>query len=136
MMSSSFLSRSSAAYGLGIVCVVGLLMALPALAKAAQLPTAEQTKIERLIDSVQRLDDAAFIRNGSSYSAATAVRFLRGKWQARRGEVLSAEDFIDKVASCSSTTGQPYYIRFGDGRQLPSARFFRSQLSGLKKEKP
>ena len=65
-------------------------------------------KIEQLIDAVQHLDDAAFIRNGNSYSAATAdVRFLRGKWQARRGEVLSAEDFIDKVASCSSTTGQP-----------------------------
>jgi hypothetical protein len=131
-----FLNRSSAVCGLGVVCLVGLLMVLPTSAQAAQLPTAEQAKIERLIEAVQRLGDAAFIRNGVSYSAATAVRFLRGKWQTRRGKVLSAEDFIDQVASCSSTTGQPYYIRFGDGRQLPSARFFRSCLSGLEKEKP
>lgn len=131
-----FLKRFSVAYSISIICLAGFLTALPSAVNAVQLPAAEQMKIERLIDAVQHLDDAAFIRNGNSYSAATAVRFLRGKWLARRGEVLSAEDFIDKVASCSSTTGQPYYIRFGDGRQLPSARFFRSQLSGLGKEKP
>ena len=132
----NFINRSSAAYGLGIVCLVGLLLAPSASTRAAQLSVPEQAKIERLIAAVQHLEDATFIRNGCSYSAATAVRFLRGKWQARRGKVLSAEDFIDQVASCSSTTGQPYYIRFSDGRQLPSARFFRSCLSGWGKERP
>lgn len=102
---------------------------------AASLPATEQEKIERLIAAVQKLESAAFIRNGSSYSADTAVRFLRGKWQTRRGEVLSAEDFIAKVASGSSTTGRPYYIRFQDGRQLPSAQFFRSQLAAIEKGK-
>lgn len=102
---------------------------------AASLPAVEEEKIERLIEHVQKLDSAVFIRNGSSYSADTAARFLRGKWQTRRGEVLSAEDFIAKVASGSSTTGRPYYIRFQDGRQLPSAQFFRSQLAAIEKGK-
>jgi hypothetical protein len=130
------IKRSSAAYGLWLVCLGILLTALPASAKVAQLPASELAKIEGLIEAVQGLEGAVFIRNGCSYNSATAARFLRGKWQARSGKVLSAEDFIDQVASCSSTTGQPYYIRLSDGRQLPSAWFFRWRLSGLEKEKP
>jgi hypothetical protein len=129
-----FLNRSYSAYRLGILSLAALLLALPVLTEAAHLPAAEQTKIERLIAAVQRLDDAAFIRNGCAYDAATAVRFLRGKWQARRAEILSAGDFIEKVASCSSTTGKPYWIRLRDGRQLSTSQFFRSQLSAIEKQ--
>jgi hypothetical protein len=129
-----FLNRSYSACHLGIFFLAALLLGLPAPTLAAQLPAAEQTKIERLIDAVHRLDDAAFIRNGCAYDAATAVRFLRGKWQARRAEILSAGDFIEKVASCSSTTGKPYWIRLRDGSRLSSAQFFRSQLSAIEKQ--
>ena len=59
---------------------------------------------------------AAFIRNDRSYDAATAAEFLRRKWRRHAAEVRSAEDFIDRVATGSSTTGRPYRIRLGDGR--------------------
>lgn len=101
----------------------------PALAQPSTLPKAEQQRIEALIHAVEQLGDATFIRNGKAYDAAAAARFLRGKWKARESEVRSAADFIEKVASFSSTTGKPYLIRFRDGRELSSAQFLNGQLA-------
>jgi hypothetical protein len=94
-----------------------------------QIPTAEQQKIEELIGAVEQLKNAQFVRNGKSYSAASAARFLREKWKARESEVRTAEDFIEKVGSFSLTTGRPYAIRFASGQETPSALFFRSLLA-------
>jgi hypothetical protein len=79
------------------------------------------------------MTDAAFIRNDRSYDAATAAEFLRRKWRRHAAEVRSVEDFIDRVATGSSTTGLPYRIRFGDGRELPCATVLREELLRLRK---
>ena len=100
-------------------------------ASASDLPSAEKKKIEVLIFEVERMTDAVFIRNGKQYSAELAGEFLRRKWKSRRSEVHSAADFIDKVASSSSTTGKPYSIRWSDGKERLSAEFFRAKLSLL-----
>jgi hypothetical protein len=97
-------------------------------ATATDLSPAEQKKIEVLVSCIEELTDGRFVRNGKDYSAAAAAEFLRRKWQTLRAEVCSAEDFIDRVASSSSTTGKPYLIRFGDGREVPSAEFLRAHL--------
>jgi hypothetical protein len=107
------------------------LVLLAFLAAAPALPDAERRKIEGLIGVVERLKDATFVRNGKPYDAATAARFLRGKWNARADEIATAEDFIAKVGSFSSTTGKPYLIRFSDGREIPSSDFFRAELARL-----
>ena len=52
---------------------------------AQNLPAAEKQKIELLIKRVGDLKDAKFVRDGSTYEPATAVRFLRGKWDANGG---------------------------------------------------
>jgi hypothetical protein len=78
--------------------------------------------------------DATFIRNSRPYGAAAAAEFLRRKWRQREAEVGSAADFIEKVASFSSTTGQPYLIRFSDGRETPCAIFLRTELSNLRQK--
>lgn len=95
------------------------------------LPSAEKKKIEILIGGVEQMTDAVFLRNGKSYSAPLAAEFLRRKWKSRREEIRSAADFIDKVASFSSTTGKPYSIRWNDGRERLSAEYFKSQLFQL-----
>lgn len=100
-------------------------------ARPAALPEAERFRIEALILAVEGLGDAVFIRNGKAYDAATAARFLRGKWGAGEAQVRTAEDFIEKVASFSSTTGKPYTIRFKDGSEVGSARFLRDRLVRL-----
>ena len=101
------------------------------LASASELPSAEKKKIEVLIFEVERMPDAVFIRNGKQYSAELAAEFLRRKWKSRRSEIHSAADFIDRVASFSSTTGKPYRIRWSDGKERLSAEFFRAKLSLL-----
>jgi hypothetical protein len=114
---------------------VGLLLlvvcAPPGL--AAELPAGEEKQIEALIARVAGMTDAAFIRNDRSYDAATAAEFLRRKWRRHAAEVRSAEDFIERVATGSSTAGRPYRIRLGDGRELPCATVLREELLRLRK---
>jgi hypothetical protein len=106
-------------------------MLLPPLTVAQTIPGPEKQKIETLIKQVGELRDAKFIRNGSTYEVATAVRFLRGKWEANDAAVKTARDFVDKVASFSGTSGQPYLIRFKDGREIRSRDFLLSELKKL-----
>jgi hypothetical protein len=102
--------------------------------RAADLSPAEEKQIEALIAAIERMTDATFIRNGQPYGSAAAAEFLRRKWRHREADVGSADDFIEKVASFSSTTGQPYRIRFSDGRETPCAIFLRTELSNLRQK--
>ncbi|MGH7798526.1 MAG: DUF5329 family protein [Candidatus Binatia bacterium] len=101
------------------------------IAQAQTAPEPEKKKIETLIGRVSDLQDATFIRNGTEYDVATAVRFLRGKWKANDSYVKTARDFIDKVASASGTSGKPYHIRFKDGQEIPSRDFLLTELQKL-----
>ena len=108
-----------------------VILAAPSFLHAQSLPATEKQKIEVLIKQVGELKDAQFIRNSSTYEVASAVRFLRGKWNANAAEVKSARDFIDKVASASGTSGKPYLIRFKDGRELTSREFLLAELQKI-----
>lgn len=99
--------------------------------RAQNLPNSEKQKIETLIKQVANLKDAKFVRNGSAYNADSAAVFLRRKWQANESEVKTAQDFIDKVASFSATSGKPYLIRFKDGSESQSRDFLLAQLKEL-----
>jgi hypothetical protein len=112
-----------------------LSLLLLVLAGTAGEPTAaEKQKIERLIQHVESLKNAVFVRNGKAYDAPTAARFLRGKWKASADEVKTARDFIEKIATASSTTGRPYHIRFKDGTEQKSGEYLRSVLKKLSKQ--
>jgi hypothetical protein len=104
---------------------------LPVNLPGQTAPDPEKQKIEALIKQVGDLKDARFIRNGSTYEVATAVRFLRGKWEANEAAVKTARDFVDKVASFSGTSGKPYFIRFNDGREVKSRDFLLVELKKL-----
>ena len=105
-----------------------LLALLPALAAAAP-PAGEQARIDALIGAVEAERDLRFVRNGKAYSAAEAAQFLREKQRMTGPDLATAEDFIEHIGSRSSTTGQPYLIRFADGRQQPAADFLRARLA-------
>jgi len=104
---------------------------IPVSLRAQQLPPTEKQKIETLIKQVGDLKEANFVRNGTVYEPATAVRFLRGKWNANSSDVKSARDFIDKVASSSGTSGKPYFIRFKDGKEIHSRDFLLAELKKI-----
>ncbi|MCX6877306.1 MAG: DUF5329 family protein [Verrucomicrobia bacterium] len=102
----------------------GWIFASPVHAEVAD----EKGKIEALISHVENLKDAKFIRNGSNYDAKSAAKFLRGKWQSKDKEIRTAAEFIEKVATVSSTTGKPYLIRFSDGREVKCGEYLKGEL--------
>jgi hypothetical protein len=101
---------------------------LGAASSRAAPPPAERARIERLIDFVEAQKDIRFVRNGNDYSAKDAGKFLRGKFDKMGEHVTTAQQFIDEIASRSSTTGQAYQIRFADGRSVPVAQFLGDEL--------
>ena len=112
-------------------CLATFAAILPTFAPAQSAPTTERQKIELLIKQVGDLKDAKFVRNGSIYELTTAIRFLRGKWEANDAKVKTARDFIDEVASVSGSSGKPYLIRFKDGREISSREFLISALDKI-----
>jgi uncharacterized protein DUF5329 len=114
-------------------CILIVAVLQPIFARAQTAPGREKEKIEALIKQVGDLKDAKFVRNGSTHEVSTAVRFLRGKWEANDSEVKTARDFIEKVASFSGTSGKPYLIRFKDGTEVKSKDFLLSVLGKIEK---
>jgi hypothetical protein len=120
-----------------ILTIAATVLALsvgPAALGAADLAPFEEKQIEALIATIEGMTDAAFIRNGRPYGAAAAAVFLRRKWRHQEADIRSADDFIEKAASFSSTTGQPYLIRFSNGRETACSTFLRTELSRLRKK--
>jgi hypothetical protein len=106
------------------ITAIAIFIFFPQALNAERISPNETKQIEALI--------ASFIRNGRVYNSATAAEFLRRKWRQQEDRILSAEDFIEKIASFSSTTGRPYLIRFGDGREIPCADALRGELHKLR----
>lgn len=100
-------------------------------AKAQVVPETEQQKIEALIAQIEGLEGATFIRNGQTYDAEKAAQFLREKWKARGKKIRTARDFVEKIASASSTTGEPYQIRLQDGTEKTSREYLLVELKAL-----
>jgi hypothetical protein len=98
------------------------------LAHATELAPVEAQKIDYLIGSIEALQDAHFIRNGSTYDAKAAAHHLRLKFKYAGAHVHTADDFIRLCATASSITGKPYRIRFADGHEVPSATFLQDKL--------
>jgi hypothetical protein len=112
---------------MALLITLGIALLSPS-AHAEGLSPSEAAQIEYLIESVGRLQDARFIRNGRAHDARSAANHLRRKWKAAGTRVKSAEDFIVLCASASSVTGKPYRIRFSDGRVIDAAQYFRQKL--------
>ena len=91
-------------------------------------PLSETQKIERLIAYVEDLGSARFVRNGSDYSPAEAASHLRLKLKKAGDRVRTAEQFIEFCATRSSMSGDPYLIRFEDGRVRGAGEVLREQL--------
>jgi hypothetical protein len=109
-------------------------LTVSAAAGAGDRSPTEDARIEYLLAIVASLHDAQFIRNGTSYDGATAVKHLRLKLRAEGSRVKTAEDFIRYCASASSVSGRQYEIRFSDGRLVHSADFLRQKLMEFDKE--
>ena len=90
--------------------------------------TVEKKKIAMLISSIENLEGAIFIRNGSEYNGKKAAEHLRMKLQKAGAKVKTADDFIRLCASESEITGKPYMIKLSNGKIIKSEEYFREKL--------
>jgi len=60
---------------------------------------------------------------------------LRAKYDALRAhnQIKTAEDFIEKAASNSSMSGQPYQIKCGGSAAISTGQWFSAALAQYRK---
>jgi hypothetical protein len=117
----------------GICLLLGSCLAGWAAAGSAAPSAAEMARIERLLAMLGARRDMRLVRNGKEHDTEMAVSFLRGKLKHYGDGIKTAEEFIDRLASRSSTTGQLYWVRLSDGRDVPAGEFLRIELARLDK---
>ena len=109
-----------------VLLAAGLLVLAAGSQGAPSAP--EMLRIDSLIAAVANQKDAKFVRNETAYEAADAARVLRGKLHSLGSRISTASEFIEQIASRSSTSGKAYTIQFADGRKLPVAEFLKEEL--------
>lgn len=111
--------------------VAGLVL-MPALC-LAQLSPASRIEIEGLLRAVGT-SGCEFVRGGSAYSASQAQEHLNKKYEylVMRDLLSSTEEFIDKVATRSSMTGEPYAIRCAAAAPQRSDEWMRARLKSMR----
>jgi hypothetical protein len=110
------------------------LLMMAALPVRAAPPAQEQSRIERLIRYVESQKAIKFIRNGTEYTAEDAGKFLRGKLEAMGSEVTTARQFIKRIGSRSSMSGQPYQVRMPDGQTVLAENFLEDELQRIERQ--
>ena len=108
---------------------LAIIMLLPSLVFAQ--PVSDQTKMEiSYLLSYLKESGCQFNRNGSWYSAAEAVDHLHKKYEylQQKGLVVTTEDFINRAATESSMSGQPYHVKCGTAAEEESGPWLRAVL--------
>ena len=104
--------------------IICLLLVWPG---AAFADAADEAEINYLLDFVAS-SDCVFIRNGDEHDALDAADHLRLKYSRGKRYVGSAEEFIDRLATESSWSGEPYTVICG-GTGQTSAQWLFGALS-------
>jgi hypothetical protein len=115
---SPSLRRTLAALAVASALGTGTVQATP--------DTRVSAEIDQLLGNIAN-SNCTFIRSGQEYSAAEARKHLEMKMNFVLSRLESTEQFIDKLASESSTTGEPYQIRCGN-TQTVARTWLNTQL--------
>jgi hypothetical protein len=117
---------------LPLLALIAALNLLPA-ADAAP-PAAAAIEISYLLGLIEQ-SGCEFFRNGTWYDAQRAQAHLRAKYDmlSATDQIKSAEDFIEKAASNSSMSGQPYQIKCSGGAATTTRQWFSAALARYRK---
>ena len=85
------------------------------------------SEIDFLLDSVVT-SDCVFIRNGKKHDAMAARKHLQLKRKRGKRYFSSAEEFIERLASKSSWSGDAYLIQCGSEPQKSANDWFTALL--------
>ena len=109
-----------------VFLVAALMLASPV---SADEPPAE---IEYLLTAIGS-SGCAFVRNGSLHSAPEAEEHLRMKYQRGKRYAPTADTFIERLASKSSISKEPYYIDCPGETREPSGEWLLRKLAEYRK---
>lgn len=104
------------------LCMLFLCFSLPCMAS-----NNTESEIEYLIAAISN-SKGTFIRNGKEYSAEDAGSHLNMKYRRASKYATTAEEFIDNLASRSSMTRKPYFIRLDNKKQVEAGPWLHEQL--------
>lgn len=106
------------------------LMLILASAARAGPPAMAEAEINHLLGFVGS-SGCEFHRNGSWYDSKRAEAHLRSKyqWLAAHDQINTAEEFIEKAATRSSLSGQPYEVRCAGSEAVMANRWLHDELT-------
>jgi hypothetical protein len=99
-----------------------------AAAPAHAMEARERVKAKQLVNYIETMEGAVFIRNGREYTAANAAQFMRLKCESKMNTLKTAREFVDQCFSRSSESGKAYQIRTPDGKVVESGIFLLQRL--------
>jgi hypothetical protein len=114
------------AKGLRILVPIAVVMLFCASTGAAK-DSRMDSEIDFLLDSVVT-SDCVFIRNGKKHDAIAARKHLQMKRKRGKRYFSSADEFIEKLASKSSWSGDAYLIQCGSEPQQIANDWFTALL--------
>jgi hypothetical protein len=115
--------------------VFWILLLTSSAIQAQQVTYTEEQKINHLILFIAQLQGATFIRNGDEHTPQKAAEHLKMKLEKAGSRIKTANNFIEKLASKSSVSGEAYMIRFANGKTFPSQLVLLSELKKLEEGK-
>ncbi len=112
---------------MGSMLMLGLLLTPVA---RAEPPAKVQIEVNFLLGYIDG-SPCEFYRNGSWHDSKTAQAHLRDKYRylVARNLVNTTEDFIEKAATKSSLSGEPYEVRCNGGATVTSKQWLREELA-------
>lgn len=118
------------------------LLNLTVIASEAETSTKiEEKKINLLLEAVEK-SEAVFIRNGEEHSSKKARSHLEFKYNKAKNmfwffgpsKNITAKEFIEKIASKSSTTGDLYKIKPQESAiPIPASEWLMDKLNTIEK---
>ena len=109
-----------------------LLLAFSVSAAVSSAPV-ENEEIEYLLDQIGS-SGCAFVRNGKAHDSEAAAAHLAMKYRRAQRYVGSAEQFIERIATGSSWTGEPYQVACEDKAPVASAAWLSGALERHRKD--
>ena len=115
----------------GSLLMLGLLLAPVARAE----PSANvQIEVNFLLGYIEG-SGCEFYRNGFWHDSKTAQAHLRDKYKylVARNLINTTEDFIERAATESSISGQPYEVSCNGGTMVTSSQWLLDELTRFRK---
>lgn len=72
-----------------------------------------------------------FLREGAEHTGPVAAQFLLARLGGPVGRAVTVDEFVDRIASRSSRTGEPYHVRATDGTVTTMQQWLRTELQRL-----